>query len=107
MQTPVNSFKLVPMVDTPAQAAEIVRFMRYPPGGVRGMGGARAARWGRYPAYAREANDQVCLLMQAEMEIGATFVAVGLDTRLLARATHALAAKFKTSVAELPASKTY
>jgi 4-hydroxy-2-oxoheptanedioate aldolase len=57
---------LVPMVDTPHQAAEIVRSMRYPPDGVRGMGGARASRWGRYPNYGKEANDQICLLIQAE-----------------------------------------
>ena len=40
--------------------------MRYPPDGIRGMGGARASGWGRYPDYAKEANDQVCLLVQAE-----------------------------------------
>jgi 4-hydroxy-2-oxoheptanedioate aldolase len=57
---------LVPMVDTAAQARAIVRAMRYPPAGVRGMGGARASRWGRYAAYPREANDRVCLLVQAE-----------------------------------------
>ncbi|AMO23323.1 4-hydroxy-2-oxoheptanedioate aldolase [Ramlibacter solisilvae] len=173
---------LVPMVDTAAQAAQLVRAMRYPPGGIRGMGGARASRWGRYPQYAREANAQVCLLVQAEtseamanldaiagtegvdgvfigpadlsaamghvgdpmhpevqatiadalarirkagkgagiltpneavarkyLELGATFIAVGLDNNLLATATSALAAKFKDAgaPAPLPASKTY
>lgn len=171
---------LVPMVDTPEQAAELVRSMRYPPEGVRGMGGARASRWGRYPNYPKEANAQVCLLVQAEtkaaldnleaiagiegvdgifigpadlsaslghvanpghpqvqaviddairriveagkaagiltpdealarhyLELGATFVAVGLDNNLLAKATSALAAKFKTTAAALPPSKTY
>ncbi len=159
---------LVPMVDTPQQAADVVRAMRYPPDGIRGMGGARASRWGRYPSYPKEANAQVCLLVQAEtstaldnldaiagtegvdgvfigpadlsaslghvgdplhaevqkaieqsikrivkagkaagilttdetlarryLELGATFVAVGLDNNLLARATSQLAAKFK------------
>lgn len=57
---------LVPMVDTPGQAAEIVRSTRYPPDGVRGMAGARASRWGRYPRYAHEANGTVCLLLQVE-----------------------------------------
>ncbi len=57
---------LVPMVDTAEQAAAVVQGMRYPPQGVRGMGGARASRWGRYPNYAKEANAQVCLLVQAE-----------------------------------------
>jgi len=57
---------LVPMVDTPEQARELVRCMRYPPEGIRGMAGARASRWGRFPNYAREANAQACLLVQAE-----------------------------------------
>ena len=170
---------LVPMVDTAEQARALVRATRYPPGGIRGMGGARASRWGRYPNYAKEANDQICLLVQAEtreaidnldeiaavegidgvfigpsdlsaalghlanpahpevqavimdaasrihqagkaagiltpdeaqarkyVEMGYGFIAVGLDTNLLMRATSALAAKFK-DITELPASKTY
>jgi 4-hydroxy-2-oxoheptanedioate aldolase len=160
---------LVPMVDTPEQAQGLVRAMRYPPAGVRGVGGARASRWGRIGNYAKEANGQVCLLVQAEsrlaldnleaiaavdgvdgifigpsdlaasighvgnwahpevqqaieesirrivktgkaagiltpeeplarryLELGATFVAVGIDNNLLARATAQLAAKFKS-----------
>lgn len=163
---------LVPMVDTPEQARALVQAMRYPPLGIRGMGGARASRWGRIPHYAKEANDQVCLLVQAEtqlaldnldaiaategvdgvfigpadlsaslghvgqpghpavqaaiadaiarigkagkaagilspdeaqarryLEMGATFVAVGLDTNLLMRATTALVAAFKPATA--------
>ena len=163
---------LVPMVDTPAQAAALVRATRYPQndgqGGIRGMGGARASRWGQYPGYVHDANAQVCLLVQAEtrtaldnldaiaategvdgvfigpadlsasmghvgdsghpevqaairdaiqrirkagkaagiltadetqarsyLALGATFVAVGLDTHLLATSTRALAARFK------------
>jgi len=166
---------LVPMVDSAEQARNIVRDMRYPPEGLRGMGGARASRWGRFPNYAKEANEQVCLLVQAESQealdnldeicmvpgvhgvfigpadlsaslghvgnpthpdvhkaiddaikcivrngkaagilttdealarhylaLGATFVAVGLDNNLLARATAALAAKFKTELAVAP-----
>jgi 4-hydroxy-2-oxoheptanedioate aldolase len=154
--------------------------MRYPPDGVRGMGGARASRWGRFPTYAKEANDQVCLLVQVEtreslaqldaivavdgvdgifigpadlsaslghvgnpghaevqdviadiivrvrkagkaagiltpdetlarkyLDLGAVFVAVGLDTNLLARTTAALAARFKSDVQVAPAGKTY
>lgn len=64
---------LVPMVDTADQASALVRACRYPQaddvagqGGVRGMAGARASRWGRYPNYAKEANAEVCLLVQAE-----------------------------------------
>lgn len=171
---------LVPMVDTAQQAAALVRAMRYPPDGIRGMAGARASRWGRYPNYAREANAQVCLLVQAEtrqaldnleaiaaiegidgifigpadlsaslghvadpghpevqaaidqaikriaasgkaagilttdddlarhyLDLGATFVAVGVDHTLLARATSQLAAKFKAGTVRTPAGQTY
>lgn len=63
---------LVPMVDTPEQAAQLVRALRYPQddgqGGIRGMGAglARASQWMRYPGYLKEANAQMCLLVQAE-----------------------------------------
>lgn len=59
---------LVPMVDTPEQAAQVVRAALYPPEGVRGMGSAlaRASRWQDYPAYVHEANAQICVLVQAE-----------------------------------------
>ncbi len=61
---------LIPMVDTAEQAQALVRAARYPQddggGGIRGMAGARASRFGRYPNYARQANAQVCLLVQAE-----------------------------------------
>jgi 4-hydroxy-2-oxoheptanedioate aldolase len=64
---------LVPMVDTPEQAAALVRATRYPQddgkGGIRGMAGARASRWGRYPNYAKEANAQICLLVQVESQL--------------------------------------
>ena len=61
---------LVPMIDTAEQAAAVVRAARYPDedgsGGIRGMAGGRAARWGRHPRYVHEANDRVCVLVQAE-----------------------------------------
>jgi 4-hydroxy-2-oxoheptanedioate aldolase len=61
---------LVPMVDTAEQAAQLVQAMRYPQddgqGGVRGMAGARASRWGHYPDYFKRANDEVCLIVQVE-----------------------------------------
>lgn len=61
---------LVPMVDTAEQARELVRCMRYPPDGIRGMAGTRASGWGRNPNYAKEANREVCLLVQAETRAG-------------------------------------
>lgn len=164
---------LVPMVDTPEQAARIVRAARYPQddgkGGIRGMANARASAWGRRPDYFQEANEQVCILLQVEtreglanldaiaategvdgvfigpadlsasmgyvgasshpevqaaiedgiarilkankapgiltanetlahryLELGCTFVAVGLDTGLLVQSTSALAGRFKS-----------
>ncbi|MBX9832296.1 MAG: 2-dehydro-3-deoxyglucarate aldolase, partial [Burkholderiaceae bacterium] len=54
--------------DTPEQALQLVRATRYAPEGVRGMGSAlaRSSRWQAYPQYVHEANEQVCLLVQAE-----------------------------------------
>lgn len=61
---------LVPMIDTAEQAAAVVQAMRYPQddgrGGIRGAAGARGSRWGRFEHYYHEANEQVCLLVQAE-----------------------------------------
>jgi 4-hydroxy-2-oxoheptanedioate aldolase len=163
---------LVPMVESSGQARELVRAMRYPPHGVRGVGSgiARSSRWNAYADYLQKANDEACLLVQVEtqaalddvaaiasvdgvdgvfigpadlaasmghlgqlahpdvvaaiekglaairaagkaagilcmdealarryMEAGASFVAVGADTSLLAGATRSLAAKFQPS----------
>lgn len=59
---------LVPMVESAAQARELVRATRYPPRGVRGVGSglARSSRWGGYPGYLHEADDGICLLVQVE-----------------------------------------
>jgi 4-hydroxy-2-oxoheptanedioate aldolase len=56
------------MVDTPEQAAALVAATRYPPGGFRGVGAAvaRASRWGARRDYLHVADDEVCLLVQAE-----------------------------------------
>jgi 4-hydroxy-2-oxoheptanedioate aldolase len=59
---------LIPMIDTPEQAALMVRATRYAPEGIRGMGAAlaRASRWNQVDNYIHEANAQMCLLVQAE-----------------------------------------
>lgn len=59
---------LIPMIDTPEQAALMVRAMRYPPEGIRGLGAAlaRASRWNQVEDYLNRANDEMCLLVQAE-----------------------------------------
>lgn len=163
---------LVPMVESADQARQLVRAMRYPPAGIRGVGSglARSSRWGGFTEYLKEADRQVCLLVQVEsmqaieqidaiaavdgvdgvfigpadlsaslghlgqpghpvvrqiisqaierivaagkapgiltvdetlarryMELGARFVAVGVEATLLAQATRALAAHFKSA----------
>lgn len=163
---------LVPMVESAEQARELVRAMRYPPAGIRGVGSglARSSRWSAYPQYLNEANERVALLVQVEtttaleqldaiaavdgvdgvfigpsdlsasmgflgqpghptvratieqaiarilaagkapgilavdetlarryIELGARFVAVGVEATMLAHATRALAARFKGS----------
>jgi 4-hydroxy-2-oxoheptanedioate aldolase len=61
---------LIPMVDTAEQAALMVRAMRYPPEGIRGLGAAlaRASRWNQVEDYLNRANDEMCLLVQAETQ---------------------------------------
>lgn len=63
---------LVPMVETAAQAAQLVRAVRYPPAGVRGVGSAiaRSSRWTRFPDYLHEAAERTCLLVQIESRAG-------------------------------------
>jgi 4-hydroxy-2-oxoheptanedioate aldolase len=59
---------LVPMVDSAEQAAELVRAIRYPAAGVRGVGAslARSSRWNRVPAYLRDASSTISLTVQVE-----------------------------------------
>lgn len=69
LDTGVQSL-VAPMVESAEQAVELVRSVRYPPAGVRGLGTAlaRAARWTRIPSYLHKANEQICLLAQVETE---------------------------------------
>jgi len=59
---------LVPMVDTAEQARALVSATRYPPQGIRGVGSAiaRASRWSARTDYLDVADDEICLLVQAE-----------------------------------------
>ena len=59
---------IVPMIDTPEQAAAVVEAVRYPPDGRRGLGTsmARAARWNAVPNYLDAANAEMCVIVQAE-----------------------------------------
>jgi 4-hydroxy-2-oxoheptanedioate aldolase len=59
---------LVPMVESPEQAAQVVAATRYPPRGVRGVGSAlaRSSRWNQVEGYLHAADDQMCVLVQIE-----------------------------------------
>lgn len=61
---------LIPMVDTADQAKELVKATRYPPAGFRGVGyaTARVSRWDLRQNYTQGANEEVCLLIQAETQ---------------------------------------
>jgi len=59
---------LIPMVDSAAQAEQLVQACYYPPMGIRGLGTsmARAANWNRTTDYLQRANEEICLIVQIE-----------------------------------------
>jgi 4-hydroxy-2-oxoheptanedioate aldolase len=58
---------LLPMVDTPQQAAAAVAATRYPPHGIRGFAAAsRSSRFGRIRNYHQAAHEEICVLVQVE-----------------------------------------
>lgn len=59
---------LVPMIDSAEEARAVVRACRYPPDGVRGQGAlvARASGFHEAKDYTTNANDEICVLVQAE-----------------------------------------
>ncbi len=60
---------LIPYVQTPEEAAALVAAVRYPPRGFRGVAAVtRASRFGRVKNYLAEADNEICLLVQAETE---------------------------------------
>ena len=63
---------MVPMVETAAEAESLVRAMRYPPHGIRGVGTAlaRAARWNGVEGYFAQADGEMCLIVQIESTAG-------------------------------------
>ena len=63
---------LIPMIESKAQAEAMVKAVRYPPHGVRGVGAAlaRASAFNRIPDYLQTANDEICLLLQVESRAG-------------------------------------
>jgi 4-hydroxy-2-oxoheptanedioate aldolase len=63
---------LIPWVETAEQAALLVRAMRYPPEGIRGVGNSivRASRWNDIPDYVDTADSEMCLIVQVETQKG-------------------------------------
>jgi 4-hydroxy-2-oxoheptanedioate aldolase len=63
---------LIPMVETVEQAELMVKAVRYPPEGVRGVGAAlaRATRWNSISNYYATAHENICLLIQIESVTG-------------------------------------
>ena len=63
----VQSF-VIPMINNAEEARACVDALFYPPVGHRGVGTslARAARWNQVPDYLHHANDEMCLVVQAE-----------------------------------------
>jgi len=57
---------VVPSVDTREEAEAAVEACRYPPAGVRGVAGYRAADYGASMEYVERANDEVATIVQAE-----------------------------------------
>ena len=63
---------IVPQVNTPQQAKDVVRFARYAPLGSRGVGLARAHGYGlRFQEYMQAANEQTAVIVQAEHALAA------------------------------------
>ncbi len=62
---------LIPYVQNEEEAAQAVAGMRYPPRGMRGVGGTmRASAFGRLADYAQTCEDELCLLVQIETQEG-------------------------------------
>lgn len=63
---------LIPMVNSAAQARDLVSAVHYPPRGIRGIGSAlaRASRWNQIEGYLHKAGEDICLLVQVETLTG-------------------------------------
>jgi 4-hydroxy-2-oxoheptanedioate aldolase len=62
---------LVPYVQTEEEARNAVAWTRYPPQGVRGVGGTtRATRFGRVKDYFKRVSEEICVLVQIETRKG-------------------------------------
>lgn len=62
---------MVPNIQSADQARAAIAATRYPPAGIRGVGGSmRATRYGRDKTYLSRANGEICVTLQIESEEG-------------------------------------
>jgi 2-keto-3-deoxy-L-rhamnonate aldolase RhmA len=62
---------MVPMIGSAEEARDLVRALRYPPEGIRGIAGSRATDYGRnMEEYVRTANGSILTVAQIETEAG-------------------------------------
>lgn len=63
---------LIPLIETQEQAEAMVRAVRYPPRGIRGVGAqlGRATGFNRTRDYFASADAEICLLLQVETRAG-------------------------------------
>ena len=62
---------MVPMIGTPEEAQQLVRSIRYPPEGIRGIAGSRATGYGQnFEEYVTTANGSIVTIAQIETEQG-------------------------------------
>lgn len=58
---------MAPMIGTAGEAEALIEATRYPPDGIRGVGGGRAARYGLdLPEYFHRANEEIVVIAQIE-----------------------------------------
>lgn len=62
---------MVPMIETAAEAREVVKATRYPPRGIRGVASGRATEYGNnFQEYVKTANDSIVTIVQIESQHG-------------------------------------
>lgn len=63
---------IVPMVESAEEVRKLVRAVRYPPTGMRGVGysATRCSEFGAIADYGTTADDQICLIVQVESRAG-------------------------------------
>lgn len=62
---------LIPFIQSPEEAKTAVRYLRYPPAGVRGVAlSHRSNMYGTIPDYLKKINDNIALMVQVENQAG-------------------------------------